>query len=172
VRASQAIDAAAETVIAGPAERYAATSATDATPARVQAARPIASAKVGLMERIRRDTQWNAWVRRMFVICMVLALTGLIAYTYLYFANPEGSRSLIGQPGVSSRDGSIAGALNVYIRNDPDGDSMAMLPAGTRIRVLEERNNWARVKVLRWEGTPPDDAPDTGWVHRRFIKLD
>src|SRR5262249_4799529 len=69
VRASQAIDGAAETVIAGPAERYAATSGTDATPARVQAARPIASAKVGLMERIRRDTQWNAWVRRMFVIC-------------------------------------------------------------------------------------------------------
>jgi hypothetical protein len=108
----------------------------------------------------------------MFIICMVLALSGLIAATYLYFANPDAHPSLTGLFEGPYKDGSIAGAPNVYIRSEPDGDTKATLPAGSRVRVLEERNNWTRVRILRWEGTPPPDAPDTGWVYHRFIKLD
>jgi len=103
---------------------------------------------------------------------MVLSLTGIIAAVYVYFANPDGHGSVVGLLQGSNKDGSIAGAPNVNIRSEPDGDTLAELPAGTRIRVLEENKNWARVKILHWEGGPPDGAPDTGWVHRRFIKLD
>jgi hypothetical protein len=140
---------------------------------RAQATKPMASApRPGMLDRMRRDTQWLVWARRMFVICLVLALIGLIATTYLHFASPDGNVSLTGLLEGPHRDGSIAGALNVYLRSEPDGDTMTMLPAGTRVRVLEDRNNWARVKILRWEGTPPADAPDTGWVYHRFIKFD
>ena len=139
---------------------------------QVQPTKPMVSApKPGILERMRRDPQWLAWVRRMFVICLILALIGLITTTYLHFANPDGYSSFTGQPS-GARDGSIAGAPNVYIHSEPGGDNMAMLPAGTRVRVVEESNNWVRVKILRWEGPPPADAPDTGWVHRRFIKFD
>jgi len=131
------------------------------------------SASLSLLDRVRRNSRWLAWVRRLFVICMVLALAGFVAGVYLYFANPDGRSSVMDLfHGASYKEGAIAGAPNVYMHSEPDGENVAMLPAGSRIRVLEERNNWARIKVLRWEGTPPADSPDTGWVHRRFIKLD
>jgi len=149
------------------------TSTRSPAQARVEATKPMVSpVRPGFIERVRRDPRWSAWVRRMFVICMVLTLTGIIAAVYVYFANPDGHGSVVGLIHGSNKDGSIAGAPKINIRSDPDGEAMAELPAGTRIRVLEERNNWARVKILHWEGGPPDDAPDTGWVHRRFIKLD
>jgi len=140
---------------------------------RVEATKPMASAaKVGLLDRMRRNTQWHAWVRRMFVVCMILALSGLTAAIYLHFANPGDQRSVVDLIQGSNKDGSIAGAPNVKLRSDPDGDQMGTLPAGTRIRVLEERNNWARIKILSWDGGRPEDTPDTGWVHRRFVKMD
>src|SRR5262249_43716938 len=140
---------------------------------RVEATKPMVSpSQPGFMDRVRRDVRWSVWARRLFVICMVLTLIVIIAAVVVYFANPDGHGSVVGLLQGSNKDGSIAGAPNVNIRSEPDGDPMGELPAGTRIRVLEERNNWARVKILHWEGGTPDDAPDTGWVHRRFIKLD
>jgi serine/threonine-protein kinase len=148
--------------------------APDAAPVerRTEAMKSVASpAKLGLLDRARHNTRWLDWVRRLFVICMVLALAGFVAGVYLYFAKPDGSVMDVFN-GASYRDGAISGAPNVNIHSEPDGENIAALPAGSRIRVLEERNNWTRIKVLHWEGTPPADSPDTGWVHRRFIKLD
>jgi serine/threonine protein kinase len=156
------------------AQTEAVTSSAGPIEVRVQATKPMASApKPAVLDRVRRNTQWLTWIRRMFTICMILALVGLIASVYLYFARPDHSVPPLSELlGASYKDGSITGAPNVNIRSEPDGDSLAALPAGTRVRVLEERSNWARVKILRWEGAPPDGAPDTGWVHHRFIKMD
>ena len=151
------------------------TVAPDAAPLerRTEAVKRLTSpAKLGLLDRARQNTVWLDWVRRLFVICMVLALAGFVAGVYLYFANPDGHGVMDVFNGASYRDGAISGAPNVNIHSEPDGENIAALPAGSRIRVLEERNNWTRIKVLHWEGTPPADSPDTGWVHRRFIKLD
>jgi len=151
------------------------TMAPDAVPVerRAEAIKRTASpAKLGLLDRARQNTRWLDWVRRLFVICMVLALAGFVAGVYLYFANPDGHGVMDVFNGASYRDGAISGAPNVNIHSEPDGESIAILPAGSRIRVLEERNNWTRIKVLHWEGTPSAESPDTGWVHRRFIKLD
>ena len=140
---------------------------------QVQPTKPMVSApKLGVLDRMRRDRQKLAWVRKMFVVCLILAFIGLLTTIYLHFAGLDGGGSVIGVLEGSHRDGAIAGATNVYIRSEPDGDTMAMLPAGTRVRAIEDRNNWTRVKILKWEGAPPADAPDTGWVYRRFIKFD
>jgi serine/threonine protein kinase len=140
---------------------------------QARATKPVASGpQPALLDRMRRNTHWLAWLRRLFIICMVLALVGFVAAVYLYFANPDRGSVTDVLHGSLYRDGAIVGAPNVNIHTEPNGDNLAELPAGSRVRVLEERNNWARVKILHWEGTPPANSPDTGWVHRRYIKLD
>lgn len=110
------------------------------------------------------------WLRRVFIIFLAAALIGLAASTYYRFADQK-----IGLPFFSqTKDGRIAGASNVNLRSSPNlaGSKLVELPEGTRIRVVEERAGWMRVKVIDWPFTPPDNAPDSGWVDGRFVKLD
>jgi hypothetical protein len=60
----------------------------------------------------------------------------------------------------------------VNLRSQPGGTVLTALPEGTRIRVLESRDRWTRVQVVEWKGTPPDNAPDNGWLNDSFIQLD
>jgi serine/threonine protein kinase len=110
----------------------------------------------------------SEWLRRVFIIFLAAALIGLAASTYYHFAGQK-----VGLPFFSqNKDGRITGAQNVNLRSDPFGSVLVALPTGTRVRVVEERAGWMRVKVLEWAGTAPDSAPDSGWVDGRFVKLD
>jgi serine/threonine protein kinase len=111
----------------------------------------------------------SEWLRRVFIIFLAAALIGLAASTYYHFADPKRGLPFFGS---SAKDGRIAGALNVNLRGDPAGAVLVALPAGTRVRVVEERGGWVRIRVLDWVGTPPDGAPDNGWVDGRFVKPD
>lgn len=110
----------------------------------------------------------SEWLRRVFIIFLAAALIGLAASTYYHFADQKGGLPFFSQ----NKDGRIAGADNVNLRTGPFGTVLVTLPTGTRIRVMEERGGWTRVKVLDWAGTAPDNAPDSGWVDGRFVKLD
>jgi serine/threonine protein kinase len=121
----------------------------------------------GLLDRMRAVIS-SEWLRRVFIIFLAAALIGLAASTYYHFADQKGGLPFWSQ----SKDGRIAGALNVNLRSDPFGTVLVALPTGTRVRVVEERGNWMRVRVLDWAGTAPDSAPDSGWVDGRFVKLD
>lgn len=124
-------------------------------------------AERGFLDNIRAAIS-SEWLRRVFIIFLVAALIGLAASTYYHFADQRG-----GLPFFSTRkDGRITGALNVNLRSDPFGNVLVTLPTGTRVRVVEERGNWMRVKVLDWAGTAPDNAPDSGWVDGKFVKMD
>ena len=122
-----------------------------------------------------RNTKWIEWFRRAFILFLVLFLISLVAKVYLYFAaspiQPPSLRTILGL-GVAYEDGSISGAPNVNLRVEPSGSSLAWLPSGSRVRVLETRGSWVRVKVLQWAGSPPTDAPDGGWMDRRYLKID
>ena len=111
----------------------------------------------------------SEWLRRVFIIFLAAALIGLAASTYYHFADQRTGLPFFGS---STKDGRIGGALNVNLRIDPAGAVLVAVPAGTRVRVIEERGGWVRIKVLDWAGTPPDSAPDSGWVDGRFVKLD
>jgi serine/threonine protein kinase len=111
----------------------------------------------------------SEWLRRVFIIFLAAALIGLAASTYYHFAEQKTGLPFFGS---QARDGRIAGALNVNLRSDPFGSVLAALPAGTRVRVLEERAGWMKVRILDWSGTPPDNAPDSGWVDGKFVKID
>lgn len=126
----------------------------------------VLRAERGLLDRMRAVIS-SEWLRRVFIIFLAAALIGLAASTYYHFADQKGGLSF-----WSQKDGRIAGALNVNLRSDPFGSVLVALPTGTRVRVVEERGNWMRVKVLDWAGTAPDSAPDSGWVDGRFVKLD
>ena len=111
----------------------------------------------------------SEWLRRVFIIFLAAALIGLAASTYYHFAEQKTGLPFFGS---QQRDGRIAGATNVNLRSDPFGSVLAPVPAGTRLRVLEERAGWLKVRILEWSGSPPDNAPDTGWVDGRFVKID
>jgi hypothetical protein len=102
----------------------------------------------------------SEWLRRVFIVFLIAALVGLAASTYHYCA------------GIRTREGIVAGAMNVNLRNEPRGDVVAVLPEGTRVRVFETRDRWHRIKVLQWPGGSPDNLSDAGWVDSRFIKTD
>lgn len=109
----------------------------------------------------------SEWLRRAFIVFLAAALIGLVASTYYYFAERRG---IFQQLGV--REGSIANADNVNLRTEPRGSVLVTLPAGTRVRALEDRGGWIRVKVLEWAGAQPDNAADSGWIDGRFIRFD
>ncbi|MEK6325523.1 MAG: serine/threonine protein kinase [Acidobacteriota bacterium] len=111
----------------------------------------------------------SEWFPRVFIIFLAAALIGLAASTYYHFAE---QKPVLPFFGTQAKDGRIANATNVNLRTDPAGTVVVMLPAGTRVRVVEERGGWLRIQVLEWAGTPPDNAPDSGWVDGRFVKLD
>ena len=107
------------------------------------------------------------WLRRVFIVFLVAALIGLAASTYYYFAEHKGR--LV--ESFQGKEGSIGGdnVTNVNLRSEPGGSILAIMPAGTRVRVLEDRGKWLRVRVLNWAGAPPANAPDGGWVDGQFV---
>lgn len=122
----------------------------------------------GLLDRMRAVVS-SEWLRRVFILFLAAALIGLLASTYYHFAD---RRTVLPFFGSAAKDGRIANAPMVNMRSDPSGSVLVELPEGTRVRVVEERSGWVRIRVLDWAGTAPDDAPEIGWVGVRYVKLD
>ncbi|HYL98857.1 MAG TPA: SH3 domain-containing protein, partial [Blastocatellia bacterium] len=122
-----------------------------------------------------RSSPTRRIIQILAVMVLIVCLCALVAAVYRYFAdkglnvsdNAHGSEILI-------RDGVIGGAQNVNIRADPNGNGnvLAWLPIGTKVRVIDTRGGWLKVKVVEWAGAAPADAPDSGWVDRRFVRFD
>src|SRR5581483_4927964 len=107
------------------------------------------------------------WLRRAFIVLLFAAVVGLASSIYHYYAEKP-------VPGIfeNGKDGVIDGAVNVNLRSEPGGAVLSVLPVNSRVRLLEERGNWVRVRVLNWAGGPPAGAPDSGWVNKSFVKTD
>jgi len=125
-------------------------------------------AERGVLDRMRAVVN-SEWLRRVFIIFLAAALIGLAASTYFHFADQRTGLPFFGS---SAKEGRIAGALNVNLRSEPFGSVLVALPEKTRVRVVEERSGWLRIKILEWAGSAPDNAPDIGWVDGRFVKMD
>jgi serine/threonine protein kinase len=125
-------------------------------------------AERGVLDRMRAVVS-SEWLRRVFIIFLAAALIGLAASTYFHFADQRTGLPFFGSP---AKEGRIANAPNVNLRSDPAGSVLVALPEGTKVRVIEERGVWVRIRVLEWAGTAPDNAPDTGWVGVRYVKMD
>jgi serine/threonine protein kinase len=108
------------------------------------------------------------WLRRVFIIFLAAALIGLAVSTYYHFADQKSGFTFFG----TTKDGRIGNAPNVNLRSEPFGSVLIALPEKTRVRVIEERNGWMRVKILEWVGSAPENSPEIGWVDGRFVKLD
>lgn len=122
----------------------------------------------GALNRMRAVVT-SEWLRRVFIIFLVAALIGLAASAYYYFRDQGSGLTFFGS---AAKDGRIANAPKVNLRSDPAGSVLVELPEGSRVRVVEERGAWVRIKVLEWAGTAPDNAPDNGWVGVRYVRLD
>jgi hypothetical protein len=55
-----------------------------------------------------------------------------------------------------------APAARVVLQAAPDGDTLAVLPAGTRVQALGRRGEWTRVRVEGWTRSPVPGAPAAG----------
>jgi hypothetical protein len=112
------------------------------------------------------------WLRRAFIVLLFAAVIGLASSIYHYYAEKpvpgafDSGSSMIGKEAV------IGGAVNVNLRSEPGGAVLTILPANSRVRVLDERGNWMRVRVLNWAGGAPANAPDSGWVNKQFVNTD
>src|SRR5262249_47969738 len=112
----------------------------------------------GFFERLRAVVG-SDWLRRAFTVLLIAALIGLAWSTYYYFAEKRIAR-IPDIPGIGGKEGVIGGgALNVNLRSEPNGSVVAVLSANSHVRVLEERGNWVRVRVLTWVGGAPPNAP-------------
>ena len=125
-------------------------------------------AERGVLDKMRAVVS-SEWLRRVFIIFLAAALIGLAASTYFHFADQRPGLPFFGSP---AKEGRIANAPNVNLRSDPAGSVLVALPEGTKVRVIEERGVWVRIRVLEWAGAAPDNAPDNGWVGVRYVKLD
>jgi serine/threonine protein kinase len=120
----------------------------------------------------------SEWRRRFFTIFMVAALIGVTVSTYYHFAGQR--RTLPSLPQFSDifrgKEGLIANPNVSYtnLRSEPskEGNIMARLPNGSRVRVVDNQGAWVRIRVLEWSGGQPDNSPDDGWIDGRFVRFD
>ena len=122
----------------------------------------------GAFDRLRAVVT-SEWLRRVFIIFLAAALIGLAASTYYHFADRRPGLPFFG---AAAKDGRIVNAPKVNLRSDPSGSVLAELTEGTKVRIVEERGSWVRIRVLEWVGAAPDNAPDSGWVGVRYVKLE
>jgi hypothetical protein len=113
------------------------------------------------------------WLRRVFIIFLVAAVIGLAASTYYYFAGHKGDIKDIFHGDLKDifqgKDGLIGNAINVNLRSEPGGSVLGMMPAGTRVHVLDVSGNWLKIKVVNWAGPQPPNAPESGWVDKQYV---
>jgi hypothetical protein len=128
----------------------------------------VAVTERGIFDRVRAVVT-SEWLRRVFIVFLAAALIGLAASTYYHFAGRGTSLPFFGAP---PKDGRIVNAPKVNLRSDPSGSVLVELPEGTRVRMVEERGAWVKIRILEWPGTVPDAAPEIGWVGVRYVKLD
>lgn len=117
----------------------------------------------------------SEWLRRVFIIFLIAALIGLAASTYYHFA--EQKRTLPALPDIfRGKEGLIANpnVSNTNMRSEPslEGNIIARLPNGTRVRVVDNQGAWVKIRVLEWSGAQPDNSPDDGWIDGRFVRFD
>ncbi|HKP88225.1 MAG TPA: serine/threonine-protein kinase [Blastocatellia bacterium] len=122
-------------------------------------------------------------LRRAIALIIVMALITLAGAT-LYFIRrgrqpvipPKGTNFQQEEGVVKGKDKKGADVLFVNLRGEPqegkNGAKLAEVPTGSRVRVLERRDGWARVKVIQWNGSRPNGSPenDEGWVLDSFIQ--
>jgi serine/threonine protein kinase len=143
-------------------------------PGKSQPAGHGAAAYYALLEAARR-TKWTNWLRWASILFLVLFLASMVTKVYLYFADPR--RPPLARAfglGSAYEEGVIFGKPYVNIRSEPTtaSGSLAWLPEGSRVRLIDTHGGWVKVKILKWSGDAPVDAPDSGWVDRRFVKVD
>ena len=109
------------------------------------------------------------WLRRAFIVFLIASLIGLVASVYFRFAGQYSAPPIVNW---FNKDGVIGGAINVNLRLEPEGNVLKILPKGTKVRALEERDGWVRVKVTELPPGTPSDGIDTGWVIGRYILFD
>jgi serine/threonine protein kinase len=114
------------------------------------------------------------WVLRVFVLFLVLAIIGLASSVYFRFSGQSDAPPIMNW--FNDKDGEISGADFVKLRADAKGKILRWLPRGTKIRRIEERDGWVRVRVTYVPPTTlPVDAPtdnlnaDSGWISSRLI---
>ena len=113
----------------------------------------------------------SEWMLRIFILFLIFALIGVGASVYYYFADrgASGFKDVLRHEG----DGRIdTDAVNLRSGPSPQTGSLAVLQRGTRVRIYEYNNGWARVKVLEWAGAQPDNTQDHGWVNKQYIRPD
>jgi serine/threonine protein kinase len=119
------------------------------------------------------------WLRRAFIVFLIAALIGIVASVYFRFAGQTTTIPIISE--LVSKEGVIGGmvngkrVVNANLRSEPNvstGEVLKWLPQGTKVRALEERDGWVRVKVTELPSGSASDGIDTGWVLGRYVQFD
>ncbi|MBI3651990.1 MAG: protein kinase [Acidobacteria bacterium] len=118
------------------------------------------------------------WLRRAFIVFFIAAMIGIVASVYFHFAGQRNGNQNVNSP--VDKEGVIGSAGFVNLRAEPNSGSTALrwLPKGTRVRALEQREGWIRVRVIFVPTVElPPNAPrdrldaDTGWISTNLIQF-
>jgi serine/threonine protein kinase len=147
--------------------------AIEKKPEAYQTKRVEANRAVGrsLFDNIRALIK-SGWLHRAFIVFLIIALIGLVASVYFRFAGQHTAPPVIGW--LVNKEGVIGveGITKVNLRLEPkNGAILKELPQGTKVRALEDREGWVRVKVTELPSGTPLDGIDTGWVLGRYIQF-
>jgi serine/threonine protein kinase len=147
--------------------------AIEKKPEAYQTKRVEANRAVGrsLFDNIRALIK-SGWLHRAFIVFLIIALIGLVASVYFRFAGQHTAPPVIGW--LVNKEGVIGveGITKVNLRLEPkNGAILKELPQGTKVRALEDREGWVRVKVTELPSGTPSDGIDTGWVLGRYIQF-
>lgn len=138
-----------------------------------------AAADQNVFDRLRRIVR-SDWLRYAFIVFLIAAMIGLIASVYFRFAGERNVPAIVNW--FNDKDGEIGGKGFVNLRTEPNTNSkstiLRWLPKGTKIRAIEWREGWVRVKVISVPPVElPADAPkdrleaDTGWISTSLIQF-
>jgi serine/threonine protein kinase len=107
-------------------------------------------------------------VAMFFVFLIVFAGALFATQQYLRFG-----RILPGIQNPLSRTEGVANT-NVNLRKeaDKDSDKIGLVPKGSRVRVINTKDNWLEIDIIEYSRAKNEADLDHGWVDKRYITID
>lgn len=104
-----------------------------------------------------------------FLISLSIFAGALFAtQNYLRYGRifPQIQNPFIKLEGVANTD------VNIRVDGDADSARIGLVPKGSRVRVLNSKENWSQIEVIEFSRAKenPNDA-ETGWVFKKYITI-
>jgi serine/threonine protein kinase len=110
--------------------------------------------------------------RALVALLIIMVFAGILLATHFYVSRQRASNP----PAASETSGEVGleGQVKTDVRLRPDASTnnrpVGIVTTGSRVRVLNVRNNWYEIEVMQ-QGRDDPNSANRGWINKRFFEM-